>query len=481
MLKYIALFIVLCASLSFALLPPEELQAIEDMKVAIPSLAYTWGNSDVCTGNSGTLTCSGGHVTIIEMGNDQLTGYLPDSIGNFSMLNTLKLYYNDLQGPIPSTIGNLANLQVLELGKNQFSGGIPESIGNLKKLTRLVLSYIGLTGSIPSSIGNMSSLQTIMFMGNSLTGSIPESIGMLSALTDFGAADNQLEGTLPESIGNLTSLKYLTLNNNKINGTVPNTIEGMTSLTQINLQNNLLSGTVPSAFGRLPLLRLLAMDSNKFTGCLSLETIPDMSVGFSNNFLCCSDNRYAPVPYIQYPCQANGRLQILINEVISPSATYYTSLSVHADGVIDLTNQTELITVECLTINGTIRFNMSSVNTSMSLDGVDLFKFTCSSTNISAVAMDIITSSECQSSYQLREKIVGRVRTVNADIDIQCNTPNSPDMSSNTPSETNSPSSSSTPSSNAPSASSPNSPSTSGASYRFMYSTSLLLVILFFA
>ncbi len=141
--------------------------------------------------------------------------------------------------------------------------------------------------------------------------------------------------------------------------------------------------------------------------------------------------------------QANGRLQILTNEVVSPTNTYYTSLSVTDTGVIDMTNQTELITVECLTINGTIRVNMSSIDTPTQLNNIDLFKFTCTSTNISAIAMDIITSNECQSSYVIREKIVGRTRTVNADVSISC--PNSPGSTSNQPGQASGPRSNNSP------------------------------------
>eukprot|EP00029_Vermamoeba_vermiformis_P006668 TRINITY_DN2688_c0_g1_i1.p2 TRINITY_DN2688_c0_g1~~TRINITY_DN2688_c0_g1_i1.p2 ORF type:complete len:171 (+),score=33.19 TRINITY_DN2688_c0_g1_i1:1346-1858(+) len=139
--------------------------------------------------------------------------------------------------------------------------------------------------------------------------------------------------------------------------------------------------------------------------------------------------------------EASSTLSVATGSVKSPASTYYTALNVDQGGIIDMTNQTELITVECLTINGTIRVNMSLVDTSTRLTNIDVFKFTCSSTNISSIAMDIITSSECQSSYQIREKIVGRVRTVNVDIDIECptnpnsssNQPESPSSSSNTP------------------------------------------------
>src|SRR5689334_25200283 len=45
------------------------------------------------------------------------------------------LAFNSLNGTIPSSIGNLANLQYLNLSGNQLQGAIPPSIGNLVNLT----------------------------------------------------------------------------------------------------------------------------------------------------------------------------------------------------------------------------------------------------------------------------------------------------------------------------------------------------------
>jgi hypothetical protein len=70
----------------------------------------------------------------------------------------INLYGNNLNGSIPSSIGNLVNLQGLWLGNNQLSGSIPSSIGNLVSLQYLVLSSNQLSGSIPSSIDRKHSI-----------------------------------------------------------------------------------------------------------------------------------------------------------------------------------------------------------------------------------------------------------------------------------------------------------------------------------
>jgi len=48
----------------------------------------------------------------------------------------INLNVNNLNGSIPSSIGNLVNLKNLYLSLNQLSGSIPSSIGNLVNITR---------------------------------------------------------------------------------------------------------------------------------------------------------------------------------------------------------------------------------------------------------------------------------------------------------------------------------------------------------
>ncbi|MCP4349294.1 MAG: hypothetical protein GY795_27755 [Desulfobacterales bacterium] len=84
------------------------------------------------------ITCnSEGNSTIeISMFNNQLTGTLPVSIGNFENLTLLDLGGgNQIGGTIPQEIGNLKNLTSLFLDGNQLTGPVPVELRNLTNLT----------------------------------------------------------------------------------------------------------------------------------------------------------------------------------------------------------------------------------------------------------------------------------------------------------------------------------------------------------
>ena len=60
----------------------------------------------------------------------------------------------------------------LNLARNQLSGSIPEELGNLSKLTSLLLGYNQLRGGIPPQMGNLIELKEIELKFNDLTGCI---------------------------------------------------------------------------------------------------------------------------------------------------------------------------------------------------------------------------------------------------------------------------------------------------------------------
>lgn len=63
-------------------------------------------------------------------------------------MHSLYLYRNQLSGNIPTTLGDLSDIEVLDLSNNQLTGGVPAVLGYLPELYDLALEYNQLTGSI---------------------------------------------------------------------------------------------------------------------------------------------------------------------------------------------------------------------------------------------------------------------------------------------------------------------------------------------
>lgn len=197
---------------------------------------------------------------------NQLSGSIPPELGNLSNLSTLSLSDNHLGGTIPISIGNLINLTYLNLIHNKLSGTIPASIDNLVNLTDLYLAYNKLSGIIPASIDNLGKLRWLNLSNNRLSGSIPASIGNLVNLQLLILSYNQLSGSIPASIGNLISLDYaVDLSNNQLNGSIPSSIGNLVYLPELNLSHNKLSNEIPSSLVNLSNLYLLDLSYNQFT------------------------------------------------------------------------------------------------------------------------------------------------------------------------------------------------------------------------
>jgi hypothetical protein len=223
------------------------------------------------------VNCTAGHVTNLWRDGNQLSGSIPESLGNLSNLSQLFMKSNKLNGSIPESLGNLSKLKLLELEENQLSGSIPESLGNLSNLVELALEENQLNGSIPESLGNLSNLEWLLLNDNQLSGSIPKSLGNLSNLVELALEENQLNGPIPESLGNLSNLKELHLGENRLSGSIPEWLGSLSNLTYLRLGDNQLSGSIPESLGNLGQLYELSLSSNKLSG-----SIPE-SLGKLNN------------------------------------------------------------------------------------------------------------------------------------------------------------------------------------------------------
>lgn len=217
------------------------------------------------------ISCSGGRVSALNLLSNNLTGSLPNEVGNLTNLSILFLYDNNLTGAIPPAIGNLTKLTTLYLHHNNLTGSIPNEIGNLTNLSELYLTDNNLTGTIPATIQGLTNITDISLAGNQLSGNIPAGIETLSKLTNLSFGDNQLTGTIPNNLENLPKLVRLDLGLNQLTGTIPAGIWNITTLTSLSLSGNQLTGSIPKEVGNLVNLEGLLLGYNQLTGSIPNE------------------------------------------------------------------------------------------------------------------------------------------------------------------------------------------------------------------
>jgi len=317
---WMLVFLIIPSQL-FAIIPASEREAL--IAIYNATGGPNWRNNYGWLGPWGTESSWYGvrldeydHVIELDLGFNNLTGSLPDEIGDLEHVSWLDLSGNNLVGPLPEgMVGMFAYNMELDLSYNQFTGSIPDWLkyflsyeidlshnhfsgpipdffdGNLRwHLTRLYLGSNDLTGDLPPTLASLTYLEHLDVSGNPLGGAIPsvitslphfKSLGMrdcdlggsipgwmgdLSNLTGLDLSSNHLTGTIPSSIGNLHNLVILYLNDNQLTGTIPASLGNLTNLEELYLENNMLEGNIPAELGQLTGIEVFFINNNNLSG-----------------------------------------------------------------------------------------------------------------------------------------------------------------------------------------------------------------------
>ncbi|KAK7814786.1 receptor-like protein eix2, partial [Quercus suber] len=187
-----------------------------------------------------------------------------------------KIRENKLQGTISSAIGNLTSAISIDLLFNELEGKVPRSLGNLCILRVVRLSYSTWGQEISEIFESLSGcvsngLEILEMEGAQLSGHLTDELGQFKNLVILSLGYNSISGPIPWSIGNLSSLRSLDLQSNQINGTLPQSFGLLSKLESLNIGLNMLEGVVSEVhFANLTLFA----SQNRLTLNVSLDWIP---------------------------------------------------------------------------------------------------------------------------------------------------------------------------------------------------------------
>ncbi|GLT99578.1 hypothetical protein SLE2022_170090 [Rubroshorea leprosula] len=288
---------------------------------------------------SGPLPSCIDFTTIVEihLEGNKFTGLLQDFLPNSSSsLSVLNLKDNSLSGFIPDLIGTFLNLKILLLGNNHFMGLIPEALCLLENINKMDLSSNSLSGTIPSCLQNLSfgvienygetlaqhliSYDVLFTDQNRMYGDLlkknlnffidVEAIGVseiylvnknigssykgktLNFMFALDISCNDLTGEIPQELGTLTHIHALNLSHNQLMGHIPIPLSKLANIESLDLCCNNLIGKIPPKLANLSFLAVFNVSYNNLFGEIPLPmmkpqlTTFDKSSYEGNQFLC---------------------------------------------------------------------------------------------------------------------------------------------------------------------------------------------------
>ncbi|KAL3635785.1 hypothetical protein CASFOL_020332 [Castilleja foliolosa] len=209
----------------------------------------------------------------LHLNNNNLTGQLPTTLQSCRRLKVVDVGDNKLSGELPEWIGNyLADLQILRVKNNEFYGSIPMAYCLLYRHQMMDLANNNLTGSIPNCFSNFSGIVMLDYTKtsvvnldlscNHLAGEIPSELTNLAGLIGLNLSHNHLGGNIPGKIGDMKSMESLDISSNNLSGTIPESLLKLTSLSHLNLSHNNLSGRILTGSGLWRFVDPMIYDGN---------------------------------------------------------------------------------------------------------------------------------------------------------------------------------------------------------------------------
>ncbi|XP_033136751.1 receptor-like protein 1 isoform X2 [Brassica rapa] len=108
----------------------------------------------------------------LDLSSNELSGSIPDEIGDLQNIRSLNLSSNRLRGSIPDSISKLKGLESLDVSNNKLSGSIPPLLADLNSLGYFDVSFNNFSGEIPFK-GHLVTFDVTSYRGNPLLCGFP--------------------------------------------------------------------------------------------------------------------------------------------------------------------------------------------------------------------------------------------------------------------------------------------------------------------
>ncbi|XP_052479537.1 receptor-like protein EIX2 [Gossypium raimondii] len=303
---------------------PDSLYSLNHLRFLSLSFNYLVGKISSAIGNLSSLI----HL---DLSYNMLEGRLPTSLEDLCNLKEVNLSYNKIDQDISEILQSLSRcslncLESLNLGTNQLSGLLPDKLGQFKNLAYLSLAQNNISGLIPMSIGELSSLKSIDVSENQLNDTFPPRVvsethfSNLTRLTTLSASGNMLRfepnsswvpsfqcetielhrwhlgPRFPQWLKFQKKLSGLDISHAGISDVIPTWFLNISAqFNYVNLSSNQLIGGIPY----LNVRETLDLSSNRLTGPLPrvFPTLEDLILsnnsflGFLSEFVCNSSEQ----------------------------------------------------------------------------------------------------------------------------------------------------------------------------------------------
>ncbi|ONI23057.1 hypothetical protein PRUPE_2G167600 [Prunus persica] len=228
-------------------------------------------------------------LQILSVNNNQLTGRIPESIGQMSQLEHIDFGMNSLEGVVSEThFSHLHNLSSLDLSSNSLVLNFPSDWVPPFQLDTILLSSCKMGPHFPKWLQTQNDCLALDISDAEISDILPSWFwsmfcnsvfinlsnnqirGIFANLTvnfaifpEVYLSSNQIQGPIPST---LLQASYLDLSNNNISGSLSLLCASATSLTFLNLSSNSVSGELPDCWNKLENLVMLDLSNNAFSG-----------------------------------------------------------------------------------------------------------------------------------------------------------------------------------------------------------------------